>query len=169
MSFTFLISLILHQAPQSYSGLQKYLFHIFLGGSCGISGKGSSPEGGWALERAPQGSGHSTKLCSRSCPVQNQELDLMILVGPFQLKIFYDSMTPSGLKLLTKKIIFILQHYYCDFRKTKFQQSKIKYTERNIFTALYVSASTSTRITSTRTTSTRATLLTSVAADQGTR
>lgn len=33
-------------------------------------GKGSSPEGGWALEQAPQGSGHSPKL-----PEFQQHLD----------------------------------------------------------------------------------------------
>lgn len=54
---------------------------------------------GWA----PQGSGHSTKpefkklldsaLSHRvGCPVQGQELDLIILMGPFQLIELYDSM-----------------------------------------------------------------------------
>lgn len=33
---------------------------------------------------------------SWGCPVHSQELDPMILVGPFQDRIFYDSMTLSG-------------------------------------------------------------------------
>lgn len=57
------------------------------------------------LEQAPQGSGHSTKpefkkhwdsaLSHRvgllGCPVQDQELDSMILMDPFQLSMLYDS------------------------------------------------------------------------------
>lgn len=57
------------------------------------------------LEQASQGSGHSTKpefkkhldsaLSHRvgllGCPVQGQELDLMILMGPLQLSVLYDS------------------------------------------------------------------------------
>ena len=34
------------------------------GGSGWVSGKGFSPEGGWALEQAPQGSGHDTSCWS---------------------------------------------------------------------------------------------------------
>lgn len=30
---------------------------------------------------------------SWSCPVQSQKLDSMMLVGPFQIRIFHDSMT----------------------------------------------------------------------------
>lgn len=55
------------------------------------------------LEWVPQGSGHSTKpefktdldsvLSHRvGCPVQGQELNLMILMGPFQLIVLCDSM-----------------------------------------------------------------------------
>ena len=63
------------------------------------------------MERAAQGSGHGpelpefkehldTSLRHRvwflGGPVWSQELDSMILVGPFQLKIFYDSMIKKG-------------------------------------------------------------------------
>lgn len=58
------------------------------------------------LEQFPKGSGHGTKpefkkrldsvLSHRvrllGCPVQGQKLDLMILKGPFQLNVLYDSM-----------------------------------------------------------------------------
>ena len=71
-----------------------------------MSGKGSSPGGGWALEQAPQGSGHGPKLLEFKKhldnalshtvrffggPVWSQELDSMILMGLFQLRISYDS------------------------------------------------------------------------------
>jgi len=78
---------------------------IFRGGSGWIWRKGSSPEGGQALEQASQCSGHSPKLTEFQKhldntltyiwfwggPMWSQELDSMILVGPFQLGIFYDS------------------------------------------------------------------------------
>lgn len=69
------------------------------------------PEDGWALEWAPLVSGHSTKPDRVKEPldstvrhmvwllrwhVQEQELDLMILVVPFQLNIFCCSSTKSG-------------------------------------------------------------------------
>ena len=71
-----------------------------------IVGEDSSWGGGKALEQAPQHSGHSRKLnevqesgqCSQTyglilgCPTCSQELDLLILMGPFQLRIFYDPM-----------------------------------------------------------------------------
>lgn len=67
----------------------------------------SHPEGGWALEQAPQDSGHSPRSarvqeafeqCSQTfvtlgVSVQDQELDWMILIDPFQLSIVHDSMT----------------------------------------------------------------------------
>lgn len=61
-----------------------------------------SPEGGWALKEALQGSGQSTKpdraqeafgqWDSWGCPVQDLEFDSMIhgLHDPSQLRIFYD-------------------------------------------------------------------------------
>ena len=72
-----------------------------------MSGKGSSPGGGWALEQAPQGSGHGPKLLEfmkrldnalshtvwfLGGPVWSQELDSMILTDPLQLRIFHDTM-----------------------------------------------------------------------------
>lgn len=66
-------------------------------------------EGGWALEQAPQGSGRGTQLvqvreCSQSLdgalshrvsilggPVWGQELDSIILMCQFQLRLFCDS------------------------------------------------------------------------------
>lgn len=76
-----------------------------------ILGKSSSPRGGRALGRAPQGSGHGTELPKiKMCldksvghrvgvlghPVWSQGLDLMILVGPFQLRILYNFMIGSS-------------------------------------------------------------------------
>ena len=76
-----------------------------------MSGKGSSPGGGWALEQAPQGSGHGPKLLEfkkrldnalshtvwfLGGPVWSQELDSMILMGSFQLGLFSDSMVCMG-------------------------------------------------------------------------
>ena len=64
--------------------------------------------GGRSLEQAPQGSGHDTKPvrvqgASRQrsqsyglvlgSPARSRELDSMILMGPLQLKILYDSTT----------------------------------------------------------------------------
>lgn len=60
------------------------------------------PEGGWALEQATHESGHSASLrefnkCLDNtlrfleCPVNGQELDMVILMGPFPLNILYDS------------------------------------------------------------------------------
>ena len=67
--------------------------------------EGGSHEGFQILEQAPQGSSHSTKLpefkehldsalrhrvCILGGPVWSEELESMIPVGPFQLRIFYD-------------------------------------------------------------------------------
>lgn len=65
------------------------------------------PEGVWALEWAPQESGQCTKTdsvqgmfgqCSRACDeifeanlCSSRSWILMVLAGPFHLKIFYDS------------------------------------------------------------------------------
>lgn len=78
-----------------------------LGKSGWISGRGSSPEGSQALDWAPQGSAHGPKLTELKKhlnnslryrawildgPVWSQGLDLMTLMGPYQLVIFCDSM-----------------------------------------------------------------------------
>lgn len=65
---------------------------------------------GWALEQAPHVTGHSSKpdraqgafrqyswapaVTCGDGPLQGQELDLMILVGPLQLSIFCNSVIP---------------------------------------------------------------------------
>lgn len=80
------------------------------GGSGWISGKDSSSE---VVEQAPQSSSHGIKLTRDQEVTQNntlkctvwflggpmwyQELDLMILLGPFQLQTFSDSMTWESL------------------------------------------------------------------------
>ena len=71
-----------------------------------MSGKGSAPGGVRALEQAAQGSGHSPELPVFKEHLDNalrhrvwflgglvwkQGLDAMILVGPFQVGIFYAS------------------------------------------------------------------------------
>lgn len=76
-----------------------------------LSGKISSPRGWVGTGTAPQDSGHSSKpdrvqeacgQCSQAHgvifgddPMHCQELDLMILVCPLQLSIFYDSIATS--------------------------------------------------------------------------
>jgi len=80
------------------------------GGASWELGKGSSHESGWALEQAPQDSRHGPRpLEFKDCldtvlshmvwfwggPVWNQKLDSMILMGPFQHRIFCDSMKKS--------------------------------------------------------------------------
>lgn len=62
---------------------------------------------GWSLEEPIQGSGHSiepdrvqgvSRELSQSCGFRHsRELDLMILIGPVQPEIFYDSMIPCHL------------------------------------------------------------------------
>lgn len=88
------------------------------GGSGWISGKGSSPESGWALEQVPQGNSHSTELLALKKhlgkalshifwllgdPMWIQELDAIIPVGPFYLWVFCDSTTFS---------VMMRAHYY---------------------------------------------------------
>lgn len=69
------------------------------------------PEGGWALESSPQGSGHSTEpdrtpevfeQCSQVHGVtlgdvlcSDSSWTLMILVGPFQVRIFCEPSLPT--------------------------------------------------------------------------
>jgi len=57
-----------------------------------VLGKGYSPESGGDLEQVPQGSGHSPRLSDigfgfLSSPVWSEELDSVIHVSPFQLKL----------------------------------------------------------------------------------
>lgn len=73
-----------------------------------VLGKGSSPQGGWTLAQAEQGSGHSLLELKKhldmalrnmvwilNAPVWNQELDLVIRAGPFcDSMISYSSVRP---------------------------------------------------------------------------
>ena len=113
-----------------------------------MSGKGSSPGGGWALEQAPQGSGHGPKLLEfkkrldnalshtvwfLGGPVWSQELDSMILMGLFQLRISYDSIN-TLLRWMQRRFRgTINSSLMVKYWPLKYQPSKLRFKSVKLF------------------------------------